>query len=138
MSNHFHMIVRTRPDLVAAWSDEEVAKRWWTLFSGHRDLDLDARTPPPTYDPTPKDLAPLLNGPGRLAELRKRLGSLSWSMRCLAEPIARKANGEDECTGRFFEGRFKSQALLDAAAVLACGLCVDLNPVRAGLSEQAM
>ena len=111
MSNHLHVILRTRPDVVAAWSNEEVAKRWWTLFTGYRDLDHE--TGPPTYQPTDKDLAPLLNNPGRLAELRQRLGSLSWFMRCLAEPIGRRANGEDERPGRFFEGRFKLQVLLD-------------------------
>jgi hypothetical protein len=128
MSNHLHLVLRNRPDLAQGWSDEEVARRWWNLFPARRDQDgRPARI-------EPHELAMLLADTDALAEMRRRLSSISWLMRCLAEPIARRANREDGCTGRFWEGRYKCQRLLDEAALLACSVYVDLNPIRAGVA----
>ncbi len=130
LSNHFfHLIVRTRPDLARQWSDTEVARRWWRLFPGRRDARGRAA------EPTAGELKVLMHDPARIKELRRRLGSLSWLMRCLNEHIARRANREDEVTGRFWEGRFKNQRLDTLSALLVCALYVDLNLIRAGIAK---
>ena len=125
MSNHVHLVIEVDPHGPNSWTDEEVAERWLTVFGGgmHGDAALASR------------IAALTSNSERLNVLRQRLGSLSWFMRSLNEPIARRANREDECTGRFWEGRFKCQALLDDAALLACMAYVDLNPLRAGVAQ---
>jgi REP element-mobilizing transposase RayT len=128
MSNHIHVILRNRPDVVAAWSDEQVAIRWLKVFPGRRMEEHLA-------DPTENDVKMLVANRERLAEVRSRLSDVSWFMRSLAEPIARMANRQDECTGRFWEGRFKAQRIVDEAGLLACAMYVDLNPVRAAMEE---
>ena len=130
MSNHTHVVLRTRPQLVDSWSDEETAWRWLSVFSKARD---EHGRP---FKPTEARVRALAGNPERLQEIRQRLGSISWFMRCLNEYIARRANREDQCKGRFWEGRFKCQALLDESAILACMAYVDLNPVRAGLADR--
>jgi hypothetical protein len=127
MSNHLHVVLRNRPDIAQQWSDHDIALRWCRVFPP-RD---DATGRP--VEPDEHDLAMVTADPDRLAELRTRLASLSWFMRCLCEKIARAANDEEGSSGRFWAGRFKSVALLDEAAILACSVYVDLNPIRAGL-----
>ncbi len=129
LSNHLHLILRTRPDVVATWSDDDVARRWLRLFPVRRLEDGSAA------EPAGSEIATVTGNPGRLAEVRRRLSDVSWWMRCLAENIARRANREDQCSGRFWEGRFKAQLLLDEASLLACAAYVDLNPVRAALAN---
>lgn len=128
MVNHVHVILRNRPDVVAGWSDEEVARRWWQLFPLRKNKD---KTP---AVPTESELKMWVT-PARSKQLRSRLSDISWWMRALAEPIARRSNAEDKCTGRFWEGRFKCQKLADETAILACSAYVDLNPVRAGVAD---
>ena len=70
-----------------------------------------------------------------ITRARQRLQSLSWFMKCLKEPLARLANHQDQTRGAFFEGRFKSIAILDEAALLATCAYIDLNPVAAGIAE---
>ena len=129
LETHYHTILRTRPDIVALWSDWEVATRWLILFPRHRDT---CGTPMP---PAEEDIRALTDCPERIAVLRKRLCSLSWFMARLNESIARAANKEDKVKGRFWESRFKCQALLDDAATACCMVYVDLNLIRAGLAE---
>jgi len=128
MSNHLHSIVRTQPAVAAGWGDEEVARRWLVLCPSKRMRQAGER------QPATADLGAVLERPGRVAELRRRLSSLSWFMRCLDEHLARRANREDGCTGRFWEGRYKCRALADEAAVLTALVYVDLNPIRAGVA----
>ena len=130
LSNHLHVVLRSRPDVVAQWSDKEVATRWLRLFPKRRD---EEGVP---ADPEEHELATVTTDAERLAEIRMRLSDVSWWMRCAAENIARRANKEDECTGRFWEGRFKAQLILDEPSLLACATYVDLNPVRAAMAKR--
>ena len=127
MSNHLHLVLRIDVELAKHWSDIEVVTQWQKLFKGDSlNHDFVKGEPLESYQQS------IINK--RVKEYRLRLMDISWFMRALNEPIARRANAEDKCTGRFWEGRFKSQALLDEAAVLACMAYVDLNPIRAKMA----
>jgi REP element-mobilizing transposase RayT len=121
MSNHFHLVLRIDRALAESWSDDEVLER----YSRYREKA------PAQLAALPKSLQAK-----QLAIWRERLSDLSWMMRSLNEWIARRANRDDGVTGHFWEGRFKSQALLDEVGLLTCMAYVDLNPVRAGLAKQ--
>ena len=128
MSNHLHLVLRNRPDRVAQWGDREVAERWCRVCPGKA-----ARESGEAYDANKFNA--LLNDSVMLEAVRHRLSDLSWFMRCLNEFLARRANCEDGCSGRFWEGRFRCQRLMDPGAMLACMAYVDLNPVRAQIAD---
>lgn len=128
MHNHHHEVLHVDVELAQSWTWQEVIERWHRLYSGkalsQRFLKGDLL-----------DKAELRQVKVFAEQWRERLMNISWFMRALNEPIARTANQEDECSGKFFEARFKSQALLDEQALIACMAYVDLNPIRAGIAE---
>jgi REP element-mobilizing transposase RayT len=130
MSNHYHIVLEIDPLAPLNWDDSTIAQRWLELYPPKRWLEESV-----DFSPDLPEVKAILEDPQRLVEYRSRLGSLSWFMRLINEPLARLANREDGCTGRFWEGRFKSSALLDEAALVAASVYVDLNPVRAGITQ---
>jgi hypothetical protein len=129
MHNHFHIALYIDPNAPKKWSSREIAERWLKVFPG-------ALRNAHTEEEKEEVIDALAANGERIAELKKRLGNLGWFMRSISQPLARRANIEDECTGRFWEGRFKVQALLDQRAALSCMTYIDLNPVRANLCDQ--
>jgi hypothetical protein len=129
MGNHLHLVIRTRPDLAAGWSPDQLASRWWALFPQRRLADGSPA------EPSKDELHKLICSETAIADKRRRLASVSWFMKCLVEPIAKRANREDDLKGHFWESRFKAQPLLDELAIAACMAYVDLNPVRAAVAE---
>lgn len=120
MSNHYHLVLFINELQATSWSDQEIIARWHAIFpTDAKSLSL-----------YPDDQAKL-----KIESWRQHLMDISWFMRCLNEPIARYANKEDDKKGRFWEGRFKSQALLDEGALLSAMVYVDLNPIRAKIAD---
>ncbi|UZE96925.1 transposase [Alkalimarinus alittae] len=128
MSNHTHIVLRVNKSRAESWTNHQVIEHWHQLYAGNylsqrfmagQTLGVAEKKQLDTF----------------VQAWRERLFSISWFMRNLNEHIARQANREDNCTGRFWEGRFKSQALLDDKALAACMAYVDLNPVRACMAD---
>lgn len=130
MSNHYHLVLRVDAGRAKNWSNEEVLRRWTQLFDGPKLVQARLSEAADGLDD-----ASLARVDEWAETYRARLMDISWFMRVLNETIARQANAEDKVTGRFWEGRFKSQALLDEQAILTAMAYVDLNPIRAKMAE---
>jgi REP element-mobilizing transposase RayT len=128
MSNHYHLVLRVDVRKAEAWDTTQVIERWTKLYNLPLLVARYHRGETTTQ-------AEASQAEEIIETWRLRLSDISWFMRSLNEHLARQANAEEGCSGRFWEGRFKSQALLDEAAVLTCMSYVDLNPIRAGLAE---
>ena len=129
LSNHYHLMLRSRPDVVATWDDTEVARRWLMICPHRTEMD---GTP---CEPSENELDTIRSCGQRLAEIRLRLSDISWWMRLLDQRIARRCNDEDEAKGRFFEDRFKAVPLIDEQAITACAVYIDLNLIRACIAD---
>ena len=127
MSNHYHLVLKLCPEQLKNLSDEQIIERWCALFKGPL-LIQRLRCGETLSIPERSTVGDIVN------VWRNKLSSISWFMRCLNQPIARQANLEDKCTGKFWESRFRSQALKTEEALLSCMAYVDLNPVRAGIA----
>ena len=129
LSNHLHLVLRTLPRVARRWSAQEVARRWLTITKLAKCLSDDLPRP------DPQRVEALAKDKKKIDKLRRRLSNVSWFMGVLCENIARRANAEDDCTGRFWENRFKCRECTDQSAVLLCGIYVDLNAFRAGEAD---
>jgi len=127
MSNHYHVVLHVDRERGLTWNESEVIERWHRLLKGSEMSQRFSRGE--TLDRVEQQALAY-----EVDKWRQRLISISWFMRCLNEPIAREANREDDVTGRFWEGRYTSQALLDEKALAACMVYVDLNPIRAQMA----
>ena len=128
MSNHYHLVLKVCPEQLHGLSDDDIMDRWCALFKGPLLVQnyRSGENLKPFERAAVSDIVKVW---------RSRLSSISWFMRCLNQPIAHQANREDQCTGKFWESRFTSQALKSEEALLSCLAYVDLNPVRAGMAD---
>jgi hypothetical protein len=129
LSNHFHSLLRSRPDIVETWNDFEVAKRWLQLCPKGRKRKTAH------VEPSEKQLSKILSDAERVKQIRSRLSDISWWMRLLSQKIGRMANHEDNEVGKFWQARYRAVRLLDETAVLACAAYIDLNLIRAAMAE---
>ena len=127
MHNHFHLLLHVNRYSGPAASGISIVERWHKLFSGTEISQKFIKGE--SLEPHEKKALDAL-----IDTWRSRLYNISWFMKVLNEGIARRANKEDECTGHFWESRFKSQALLDEQAIMSCMVYIDLNPVRAAIA----
>jgi len=128
MSNHYHLVLKICPEQSYDLTEDEILDRWCALFKGPI-LIQNYRSGEELKPFERAAVSDIVN------VWRARLSSISWFMRCLNQPIARQANLEDKCTGKFWESRFTSQALRSEEALLSCMAYVDLNPVRAEIAD---
>ncbi len=128
MSNHYHIVLHINKDQSDLWDTADIIARWHQLYKGNLLSQRFSRGE--KLGNAEQDALNKI-----VDSWRERLTSISQFMQILNEFIAREANHEDQCSGRFWEGRFKSQALLDEAALAACMAYVDLNPIRAKMAE---
>lgn len=128
MSNHLHVIVRNAPHKAESWSNLNVAKRYRSVHPVKPRANNNFKN-------TREQIIEIAKSDALVAKYRERLTDLSWFMKALNEPLARRANKEDGCTGKFWEGRFCCKKVCSIKGIIACGVYVDLNPIKANMAK---
>ncbi|MCC5840298.1 MAG: hypothetical protein JJT96_09245 [Opitutales bacterium] len=134
MANHFHIFVRLDPKETEDLDDAGLVTRFRALYGGTRcaSLGLDA-----------DDLEVILKKNGSSAEgirrrLKARMGDVSVFMREVKTRFTLWYNQKHDTVGTFWAERFRSVVVeADTAAQRMVAAYIDLNPVRAGLVEDA-
>lgn len=127
MSNHYHLVLNVNSAIAEEWSPAEVVLRHRRFNKSRFFIENEEE-----IEISEEELSSLTAE--EIEKYRTKLTDISTFMGALNEYLARRSNLEDDCTGRFWEGRFKSYALLDDTALLTCMAYVDLNPIRAGIA----
>jgi REP element-mobilizing transposase RayT len=111
MGNHFHLLVRMRPD--TDYSDSEIKRRYHLVYGDDQLLQE-----------------------GQIPFYRQKWSSLSELMREIKLGFSRYYNKRHDRRGYFWGDRFKSVVVEDGQTLINCLAYIDLNPVRAGLVEK--
>ncbi|MBL4827758.1 MAG: transposase [Spongiibacteraceae bacterium] len=127
MSNHYHIVLKIDALAPKDWSFDEVIQRWLCLHKG--PFLIQKYQKGGSISAAEKRVLDDI-----VDDWRTRLCSLSEFMQQLNQVIARQANIEENCTGRFWEGRYKSHPLLSEQVLLTAMAYVDLNPIRAKIA----
>ncbi len=126
MSNHWHLVLRNRPDIVETWSDEEVIRRCLIINQMAKRIEGDCK------EPSKAEIQIALNDPEMIAEYRRRLSHISHFVASISEYLSRRINKDDQLSGTLWEGRYSCRRIEDEAGLLATAIYVDLNQIRTG------
>lgn len=124
-SNHFHLVVRSRPDIVRTWTDKEAVLKNLRLAGDRWFLEDGSQR-----KSTQAEVERILKDQNEIARIRTKLSNVSSLMSYFNRSIACRCNREDRVSGCFWDGRFSHTVLKSPEAILTCMLYVDLNLVR--------
>lgn len=100
MSNHYHLVLHVDQNKASELSNDEVLKRWLTLYKGPEIIQRYVREEALSEEE--------LKAVGEIiATWREELSNISRFVGHLNQTISRRANREDACRGRFWESRLR-------------------------------
>ena len=132
LDNHFHNILRNRPDVAGAWSDEAVCWRWKQAWPRYENGEWRRQV-------TDEEIKAMLQRdreqPGYLAKVRRNLADISWFQARLKQIVAVKCNRETKHRGHHWEQRFGNRRLESNEEVVGALVYDALQQVRAGAAD---